>query len=391
MKGYELNMSDISFEKRTILWIWSKCVFQASDSKLFKLIDIFGSVENLFALSKSEIENISGLSEKEKSRLLNKNLTEAQKIYENAQKHGFGVTSLGNDDYPYLLAQTEQPPPVLYYKGNIRCLNNRLAIAGVGTRKCDENAFGKMKEISFDLASRGIVIVSGMALGIDSAAHSGALEANGVTVAVLGTAIDRIYPAENHDLYCDIIENGGAVISEHPLGYRGFKSDFVRRNRIIAGLSHGVLLCQAPKTSGSVTTAKFALDFGRDTFCVPGNADEINEGGNRLIMDGCAKLVLSAEDILSEYEGREIFDAVSKEKTGKSKKNSKTDIKENNKKYDALSGDAKRIVEYLKDKKVLCDVLGRDLNIEYSSLGAIITELEIEDVLQNDNGYISLK
>lgn len=393
-------MAYISEQDKILMWIWSKRIFIASNSKLFKLIEIFGSVEKLYAAPKSEILSVKGLSEKEIALLSDKNLSEAQNVYENAVKNDIDIIISDDYRYPKLLKNTNDPPLILYVKGNIECIKDRLSIACVGTRRCTKDAYEKMQEISFELSKAGAVIVSGMASGMDTAAHTGALEAGGITVAVLGTAINRIYPAENRELYYKIIESGGAVISEYPPGYYGYKSDFLRRNRIVAGMSDGVLLCQAPLRSGSITTAKFALDYGRDTFCVAGSTDEINEGSNRLIMDGCAKLILSAEDILCEYESKNDFynlqtdlNKVRADFSKKSKTPDRKQIFEENKKsgfYENLSDDKKKVVLYLEDKKVLCDRVSMDLNIAFSELGAIITELEIDDILTNDNGYISL-
>lgn len=389
-------------DERKILWIWLKDIFKFSDVKVFSLVEIFGSAENIYKADSNDFKNIKGLLQKEINMLCAKDLSRAQKTYENALKSGTDIILMQEDRYPYLLKQIYQPPPVLYVKGNIECVKDRLVIAGVGTRKCDDMSAKIMTNIACDLAKAGIVIVSGMAKGIDSAAHRGALAAGGITAAVLGTAIDKIYPAENRELYYNITESGGAVISEHPPGYYGFKSDFVRRNRIIAGLSHGVLVCRAPVASGSLTTARAALDFGRDTFCVPGDATAENEGSNRLIMDGCAKMILSAKDIIEEYAQSGVYYNFSPEKIKEQEikklqplddKADKIQIFEKNKeegKYEALDENQRKVVMYVKDKRILSEDICQALGMDAKVLSAMITELEIDDILTNDNGYISL-
>mgnify|MGYP005835763803 CR=1 FL=1 len=210
------------------------------------------------------------------------------------------VITLDDAEYPALLRTIATPPPVLYVKGRLPTPETP-AIAIVGTRSATRYGTDIAYRIARDLARRGVWIVSGLAQGVDAAAHRGALSAEGDTIAVLGCGIDRVYPQQNKGLADDIIlKKRGALITEFPIGTPPSGVNFPRRNRILSGLALGVLITEAPEGSGSLITASFALEQGRDVYAVPANITLSNSAGtNRLIQDG-AKLVMSADDILSE-------------------------------------------------------------------------------------------
>lgn len=211
----------------------------------------------------------------------------------------YQVITVLDEDYPPLLREIHQPPWVLYCLGNVRLLQTP-AIGMVGTRK--PTSYGRMAafRLARELAERGFTVVSGMARGIDTEAHKGALQANGGTVAVLGCGIDIVYPPENKKLYETIAEKG-LILSEYPPGTPVHAGLFPQRNRIISGLSKGVVVVEAPVRSGALITADFALEQSRDVFAVPGPIYQAQSGGtNRLIREG-AKIVTDVEDILAEY------------------------------------------------------------------------------------------
>lgn len=194
--------------------------------------------------------------------------------------------TMDNEKYPELLKQIYDPPKSIYVMGNIEILNNP-SIAIVGCR--DATEYGKKAAIyfSYNLAKENINIVSGLAKGIDSYSHIGALKANGKTIAVIGSGLDIIYPKENEQLAKRIIENGGVIITEYPLGTRPQKEHFPARNRIISGLSKAVLVVEAKEKSGSLITAEFAMEQGKEVYSVPGNINSLNSiGTNNLIKDG---------------------------------------------------------------------------------------------------------
>lgn len=225
----------------------------------------------------------------------------AQKEFELARRQNIRLLAFDDPEYPENLRAAEDAPPVIYVRGQINCLRQPLSLSIVGARNASLNGRKLASQISCELTSQGIMIVSGMARGIDTAAHKGAMFAlnrTGSTVAVLGTGIDIAYPAENQKL-CEQIAEQGAVISEFPLGTEPSAGNFPRRNRIVSALTDGTLVVEASLHSGSLITARLALEQGRDVFAVPGfPTDERSAGPNKLIKDG-AFLVENAEDILN--------------------------------------------------------------------------------------------
>lgn len=225
----------------------------------------------------------------------------AQKEFELARRQNIRLLAFDDPEYPENLRAAEDAPPVIYVRGQINCLRQPLSLSIVGARNASLNGRKLASQISCELTSQGIMIVSGMARGIDTAAHKGAMFAlnrTGSTVAVLGTGIDIAYPAENQKL-CEQIAGQGAVISEFPLGTEPSAGNFPRRNRIVSALTDGTLVVEASLHSGSLITARLALEQGRDVFAVPGfPTDERSADPNKLIKDG-AFLVENAEDILN--------------------------------------------------------------------------------------------
>lgn len=225
----------------------------------------------------------------------------AQKEFELARRQNIRLLAFDDPEYPENLRAAEDAPPVIYVRRQINCLRQPLSLSIVGARNASLNGRKLASQISCELTSQGIMIVSGMARGIDTAAHKGAMFAlnrTGSTVAVLGTGIDIAYPAENQKL-CEQIAGQGAVISEFPLGTEPSAGNFPRRNRIVSALTDGTLVVEASLHSGSLITARLALEQGRDVFAVPGfPTDERSAGPNKLIKDG-AFLVENAEDILN--------------------------------------------------------------------------------------------
>ena len=225
---------------------------------------------------------------------------EAQ-ILETCERGSIRMTALGDDDYPPVLAEIFSPPALLYYRGTL--IPDAQCLAMVGSRRFSRYGEGVAKSFAETFARAGFTVVSGAARGIDSAAHRGALR-TGCTVAVLGCGVDIAYPAENRRLLADIVASGGAILSEYAPGTPPLPAFFPARNRIISGLSKGVIVVEAAERSGSLITAQLALDEGRDVFAVPGSIySPTSQGCHRLIQQG-AKLVTSVRDVLEEY-GRE--------------------------------------------------------------------------------------
>ena len=224
----------------------------------------------------------------------------AEEELRKAEKAGVRLVTWDDDHYPSLLRRVYDPPPVLWVRGTL--MREDRAVAVVGSRGASAAGRLAAQAMGRDLAAAGLTVVSGLARGIDTAAHVGALEADGRTVAVLGSGLDRMYPAENARLAVRIAEQGGAVVSEFPLGTAPEPGHFPRRNRVIAGWSTAVVVVEADVRSGSLGTARIALDEGRDVFAVPGHPSQPTAAGtNQLIRDG-APLVRDAADVLSELK-----------------------------------------------------------------------------------------
>ena len=249
----------------------------------------------------SDLKKVDGIGNEMASSILNwENLIDLAEEKRRIADHGISLLTIDSDDYPVALRQIYDPPFLLYVRGKI-LPRDKHAIAVVGSRRTTHYGTEAARKLSFQLAHAGVTIVSGLARGIDTAGHEAALAAGGRTIAVLGSGIGNVYPAENKGLADRIAENG-AVISEFPVLYVPDKQSFPLRNRIVSGLSQGVLVVEAPERSGSMITANQAMDQGRIVFAVPGQIDRPTSGGcHRLIQQG-AKLVCDSDDILAEID-----------------------------------------------------------------------------------------
>lgn len=264
-----------------------------------KLVKHFGDVQEIFRASLTELEAAEIPAEAAQSIALGHSLTAAEEELIRAVSVGAEVVSLDDDAYPQLLRNIYDPPVVLYVRGDASILQ-APALAVVGTRHPTPYGIGMAQRLSNDLASRGLVIISGMARGVDTHAHRGALEGKGKTVAVWGTGVDVAYPRENKKLAEQIVEKGGAIVSEFAIGTFAAPQNFPIRNRIISGMSIGVLVVEAGEYSGTRITARNALEQSRDVFAVPGNVtNKQSWGPNTLIKQG-AKLVATWEDVWEE-------------------------------------------------------------------------------------------
>jgi len=251
-----------------------------------KLVDHFGAIDRLFAASLTELESCGIPAAAAQSLALGKSLELASAEYDRIREMGSAVIVLGDTDFPRRLLEIYDPPLVLYIKGSAEIIG-QPGIAVVGTRHPTPYGIGMAERLACDLAARGLVIISGMARGVDTAAHRGALSAHGRTLAVWGTGIDVTYPKENQKLSEQILDSGGAIVSEFPLGTFPAPQNFPIRNRIISGLSVGVLVLEAGEYSGTRVTARCALEQGREVFAVPGNVtNKLSWGPNTLIKQG---------------------------------------------------------------------------------------------------------
>ncbi|WP_457570040.1 DNA-processing protein DprA [Desulfurobacterium sp.] len=311
-----------------------------------KFIDKYGSFEAAFKAERLDLKE---------------ELLRAEKEIETAERLGVKLFPLTGKEYPPILKKISSPPPVLYVKGKI---DKSMAVSIVGSRKCSSYGRKIAYQLASFLSSNGVPVVSGLAYGIDTAAHKGAVESKGVTYAVLGCGIDVNYPSGNSNLREMIVNYGGALISEFPFGTSPSRENFPRRNRIISGLSVATVVVEANENSGALITAGFALDEGRDVFAVPANIDSVfSKGSNKLLKEGAVPLV--------EFE--DIFDEIPYLRKGRDK----TYQREIDEKFQP-------IVDVLLKGDAHIDKIVAESGLPYCEVITLLFELEAEGVVKSD-------
>ncbi len=298
-------------------WIWLSLIPNLGNQKKQMLLKLYKNPKKIYELKEEQLSNINGIGKKTISNILDKHIRASVETHIAYMiKNNIDIISIYDKKYPNILREIYDSPISLYSKGNQTILNNK-AIAIIGCREASEYGKKAAKYFAYHLAKQGINIISGLAKGVDSYAHIGAMYAQmwknnpqiasypqedksktcGKTIAILGNGLDSIYPKENEFLANQIIKEEGIILSEYPLGVKPDKMNFPARNRIISGMSKGVLVVEAKEKSGTLITVDFALEQGREVFVVPGNINSINSvGTNRLIQQG-AKLVINYNEI----------------------------------------------------------------------------------------------
>ncbi len=265
-----------------------------------KLLERFGSPDAVFHASRTELESLRLTPESIESIMKREFHEKAVVELERVKALGGDVLILDDGSYPNLLREIDDPPIVLYVKGDWQGCFDQPCVGVVGSRMCSTYGENSSEMLARDLSSRGITVVSGLARGIDTAAHKGAIRGNGKTVGVIGTGIDSVYPRENTGLVREIIASGGCLVSQFPIGTPPIKENFPYRNRIISGLSHGVLIVEASERSGSLITARLAMEQNREVMAVPGNITSGNSFGTNYLIKCGAKLVQQWQDVVAE-------------------------------------------------------------------------------------------
>ncbi|MGB9839438.1 DNA-processing protein DprA [Thermovenabulum sp.] len=339
------------------------------------ILSVYNSLKELRKANKEELLKIPNISDKIAEKILFglKEFNPLKEI-EKAEKKGCTIITIDDKDYPQLLKEIYDPPLVIYVKGKKELLKKE-SIAIVGTRKPTEYGKKVAEELAAKLAKRNLNIISGLAKGIDSFAHKGALKVEGSTVAVLGTGIDIIYPPENNKLFQEIAEKG-AIITSFPVGTEPLPYNFPARNRIISGLSLGVVVVEAGERSGALITADFALEQGREVFAVPGMIySPMSKGPHKLIKQG-AKLVENDEDVLMELNiGNNFY----------SGKNS-TSVK---KEELSLSKEEREILKIIDFTPIHKEILGMKTDYSPAKINEILTKLQLKGIIsQIAGGYV---
>ena len=344
-------------------WIWLSSVEGIGPKRFYQLLSIYGDARTVW-------DNVGDAGMKFLGKLALKNLREARDeryfhaLFHHLEKSGMRAIARTSDDYPMLLSRIYDPPPTLYVLGEARLDGERM-FSIVGSRRCTRDGQRAAREIAETLAREDVCIVSGMAHGIDTAAHEGALIGMGQTIAVLGCGADVVYPIENEGLYRRILENGGAVISEYRPGTKPLPGNFPARNRIISGLSEGTLLVEGAEKSGAMITVRDAMDQDRDVFAVPGSIySALSAMPNRLIVEG-AHPVLSGWQILEHYRWAARPDA--KEELPRAKV--------------VLDEEDDQIVKPLLEQELSFDELANLVDFPVSKLNSHLTMLELRGII----------
>lgn len=376
-----------------VYWVWLQHALGAGSSKQNRILSVYPSLCDFYNAGRQAWLLEGYFTQKEIRNMSTWSVSEAAALLEYSEKSGQRIITPESTEYPELLRQIPNPPCALYVKGNIPDLSFKPSIAIVGTRKATASGRTAARSIAFELAKKDVVVVSGGALGIDTAAHKGALQAGGKTICVLGCGIDTNYLMANASMRDAIAENG-ALVSEYPPDTQALSSNFPIRNRIISGLSLGTLVVEAAVRSGSLITADFALDQGRDVFAVPADIyNPVSQGVNNLIKCG-AKPVSRADEILEEYSEHfldkilldggktnaiiEDNNTPQQNQTQQSKADFSNDVN--------LSSDAKVLYAYLTNKPCHISVIGEKTKLSASRLLSAITELELAGAVKSYSG-----
>ncbi len=358
-------------------------------STFTKFIKHFGSVDRALGASVSELAKIDGVGLKIAERIATTRAKfDAASELELAQKLGVWIISLDDERYPPVLKQIYDPPPVLYIKGNLTRQDN-LCISIVGSRRCSLYGQEQSSRFAHFLSSAGFTICSGMARGIDTAAHQGALSAGGRTIAVQGCGLANIFPPENKKLF-ELIAESGACISELPLRYEPFSENFPPRNRIIAGLSLGTIVVEAGLNSGALITARAALEYNREVMAVPGKIDSpLSKGAHQLIKQG-AKLIESVADVTETlgYIGEQLQDHVSAAATKASESMERSLFDASNLK---LSGDERKTYDCLNKEPLHIEQIIADTELTAGSVNAALISLRLKGLIKQLPGSLFVK
>ena len=371
-------MEKDTFEK-LLPWFQLKSVPGIGNLLLKRLLDRFESPERILAASRDELCRVEGITPRLASAVAKQPVSdpvkrELDRVGRRMRNGTFRVITMAEPDYPGLLLQIPDPPPFLYVQGELKRAHRNIAL--VGSRNATRYGIHTTRRLAGELASIHITVVSGMARGIDTAAHEGALEKGGRTVAVLGSGLDRIYPAENRTLFHRIAQSG-AVISEFPLNAGPDPHHFPVRNRIISGISLGTVVVEAAKRSGSLITARLAAEQNREVFAVPGNIHSFKSTGTHSLIKQGAKLVENAGDILEELtplieshmanrhvRGEEVLD------------------------IPPLSEEEFRVFQALGPYPVHIDDLMRKLDMPPGPLSSILLQLELKGIVAQSPGKL---
>ncbi len=369
-------------------WIWLSLAVGFNNPKQKRIYETYDSILDFYNGGIYEWRLCGIFSEKELDALVETKLSDADEIIKKCEKLKYNVITFDSADYPQKLFNIFAPPCVLYVWGELPCVDDRLSIAMVGTRNATQYGVMASHTLSGSLSKLGVVIVSGGALGIDSASHIGTLEAGGITICVLGCGIDHRYLMSNAQLRKNI-SNAGAVISEYPPGHNAYPSNFPVRNRIISGLSDGVIVVEADEKSGSLITVNHALEQGREVFAVMGNINSrYSTGTNKMIKDG-ATPVTSYADIIEAFPNYHIVSDVNIKPEYSAQNNSQLNKEPVSHKIDVdLSETVRLIYECIDNEPIHIDQIVEKTKLPVSKVLQSLTELELLSLISCQQGRL---
>jgi DNA processing protein len=368
----------IKFDDDKVYWLCFSAFPGVGPLRFKLLLEYFGTAKKAWNATSEELLKIN-FGGKLTDKLISFRKTfDIQNYVTLIKSKNIEVITIKDGNYPPLLSKIPDAPFLLYVRGDagmLKSLTNTIGV--VGTRRITSYGRDVTTKLTSELVNAGLTIVSGMAYGVDTVAHETAIEAGGKTVAVLGCGVDVIHPVSNTDLYWKIVKKYGCVVSEFPVGQYAEKGLFPARNRIISGLSLGVLVTEGAKNSGSLISARYAAEQGREVFAIPGPITSEMSSASTILLKQGAKLVTCADDVLEEL------------KIKFKKQNEKLKIMDQNIK---LTANENRIVGLLSKESLHFDEISRKTNIDPGKLGAILTEMEIKGYLKSsDSGIYSVK
>lgn len=349
-----------------------------------RLIEFFGSSERALGASVAQLERVDGIGAATAAKIARgREAADVEAEVARAARHGARIICQEDEEYPQALRHIPDPPICLYVRGRIEP-EDAVAIGIVGARRCTLYGREQANRFGYQLASRGITIVSGLARGVDGESHKGAIAAGGRTLAVLGNGLSTVYPPEHQEL-ADRIARQGAVLSELPMATSPNSNNFLPRNRLIAGLSLGVLIVEAARRSGSLTTGRLASEYNREVFALPGRVDsEYSQGTNALIRDQHAKCVTCAEDLLEELG--EVGEALSADRESPSDRPVDTSLA-----TVGLSPDEQALYDALGRQEQSIEMLAEATRLAAAQVASMLITLQLRGLAQQLPGNLFVR
>ncbi len=352
--------------------------------RISRLLNAFASPELALRAPAEMLMNIPGIGPELARNIASwQSLVNPDKEMKLAEKAGAKITTLFDDDYPAALREIDDPPMVLYSWGQWLPVDSERVVAVVGSRMATH--YGRLcaRKVSFELAQNGVTVLSGLARGVDTEAHQGALDAHGRTIAIIGAGLNRLYPQENMNLARAIVDSGGAVISELPMDMAPSRTTFPMRNRIVAGWSRATLVVEAPMRSGALITANMAADRNRDVFCIPGPIDRHSSDGCHDLIRKGAKLATCADDIITDMGWARPENDLPLFNLSKSTQSKKKDV--------PLTDDEKQLLHCIRQGFNTIDTLCAAMGLPPHAITATLARLQIAGTITPDTGgYFSI-